>query len=111
MVVVKGTKNPWEAMRDRLQDSPFIRDVIRGSRKVTEAASQTDIGKAAVKIGQGVKDKIEDAREFWETSQNPLVYTVAGMVDGLTAETEEGMAIREIKKLGRHHTYRLISSS
>ena len=29
-----------------------------------------------------------------------MVYAIAGMVDSLTGETEEGMAVREIKKLG-----------
>ena len=64
LVVVKAGKSPWEAMRERLQDSPFIREMIRNSRKVAKAASETDIGKTAVKLGQSVRDKIEVCM-FW----------------------------------------------
>ena len=41
-----------------------------------------------------MKEKVEDAREFWETSQNPIVYTLSGVWDNVTAE--EGICISEI---------------
>ena len=59
LVLVKGSKSPWEAMRERLQDSPFIREMIKNSRKVAKAAVETDIGKSAAKLGQNVRDRIE----------------------------------------------------
>lgn len=39
-----------------------------------------------------------DVREAWETSQNPIVYSVAGIWENLTGETEEGIAMTHIKK-------------
>jgi hypothetical protein len=45
-----------------------------------------------------LKDKLNDAREIWETSQNPLVTMVAGVWENLTGETEEGVTIAEIRK-------------
>jgi hypothetical protein len=59
LVTVKSKKSPWEAMRERLQDSPIIREVLRNTKKVTAAAADTTIGKQAVKLGQTVNEKIE----------------------------------------------------
>lgn len=41
----------------------------------------------------------QDAREFWETSQSPLVYKLSGAWESLTAPTEEGLAVATIQKL------------
>lgn len=84
IVVVKEPKSAWDSMKDRLQDSPFIQEIIRNSRKFSRTAAETPIGKKASEVGQSVKDKIEDMREFWETSQNPLVYTLSGVWDTMT---------------------------
>merc|ERR1719215_1608152 len=86
-------------MKDRLQDSPVIKEILKNSRKATKAAADTDLGKKATEATQAMKDKVEDAREFWETSQNPLVYTMSGIWDNMTSETEEGICTAEIRKL------------
>jgi hypothetical protein len=86
-------------MKERLQDSPFIREILKNSRKVSQQAAATDIGKQAANVGRAVSDKLEDARTFWETSQNPIVYTLSGVWENVTGETEEGIAIKEIRKL------------
>lgn len=99
MVLVKEPTSAWEAMKNRLQDSPIIKELRKKTKVVYQSAASTDIGQQAVKAGQSIKDKLEDAREFWETSQNPLVYTVSGVWENITGETEEGTCIKEIKKL------------
>jgi hypothetical protein len=99
LVVVKEGKSAWEQMKERLQDSPLIREILKNSKKVGQAAASTDIGKKAQDVGQNVKDKISDAREFWETSQNPLVYTLSGIWDNVTGETEEGLATAALRRL------------
>lgn len=99
IVVVQEGKSAWEQMKERLQDSPFIRDILKGTKKVGAAAAETDLGKKAQNIGQNVKDKVADAREFWETSQNPLVYTLSGIWDNLTGPTEEGLATAAFRRL------------
>jgi import inner membrane translocase subunit TIM44 len=99
IVVVKEGKSPWEQMKERLQDSPFIRDILKRTKVVGQVAAQTDLGKQAQNIGTSVKDKVEDLRNFWETSQNPIVYTLSGVWDNMTGETEEAMTIAEIRKL------------
>jgi len=98
IVLMKEPKGAWEQMKERLQDSPFIREILKKSKVVGNAAVQTDLGKKAQNVGQSVKDKVGDLREFWETSQNPLVYTLSGVWDNMTGETEEGIALNEIKK-------------
>lgn len=99
IVLVKDPKSAWESMRERLADSPLIREMLKNSRKIGQQAASTDIGKKAVDMGKSVQDKISDVREVWETSQNPIVYTLSGVWDSLTGETEEGVAIAEIRKL------------
>lgn len=99
LVVMKEPKGAWEQMKERLQDSPFIREILKKSKVVGSAAASTDLGKTAQNVGQSVKDKVGDLREFWETSQNPIIYTLSGVWDNMTGETEEGIALTEIKKL------------
>eukprot|EP00597_Dinobryon_sp_UTEXLB2267_P001386 CAMPEP_0170064050 /NCGR_PEP_ID=MMETSP0019_2-20121128/4686_1 /TAXON_ID=98059 /ORGANISM="Dinobryon sp., Strain UTEXLB2267" /LENGTH=392 /DNA_ID=CAMNT_0010270629 /DNA_START=133 /DNA_END=1311 /DNA_ORIENTATION=+ len=99
IVFVKEPKSAWENMKDRLQDSPLIKEILKRSSKIGKAAADTTIGKSAQDIGQSVKHKLEDVREFWETSQNPIVYTLSEVWDGLTSETEEGLAISGIRKI------------
>lgn len=82
-----------------LQESPLIKEILKNSKKIGEAAAGTDIGKQAQKLGQGVRDKWEDAREVWETSQNPIVYTLSGVWENLTGTTEEGHCIAQLRKL------------
>jgi len=99
MVLVHEPTSQWEAMRARLADSPVIREIFKRSKVVYKTAAATDAGAAAADAAENLKDKVEDAREFWETSQNPLVYTMSGVWDNVTGETEEGLVTAELLKL------------
>ena len=99
IVVMKEGQSAWDQMRERLQEAPFIKEVLKRSRKATKVAAETDLGKTVVNMGRSVQDKVSDMREYWETSQNPLIYTLSGVVDTLTGETEEAMAVTAIRKL------------
>jgi hypothetical protein len=99
IVVVKEGKSAWESMKERLQDSPIIRELLKNAKKAGSVAGETNLGKSATNLGRNVKDKISDAREFWETSQNPLVYTLSGIWENVTGETEEGLATAAFRKL------------
>lgn len=46
----------------------------------------------------------EDAKEAWETSQNPWVYRASSVYDTLTAETDMAIATRELQKLDPQFT-------
>lgn len=99
LVHVKEAESEWEKMRQRLADNPLIREIFKGSKKAYNAAADTDIGQKVEDAGERVKEKIEDAKEFWETSQNPIVYTLSGVWDNMTGDTEEGIVLAEIMKL------------
>ena len=77
----------------------LIREILKGSKKAYNVAADTDLGHKAEDMADRMKEKVEDAREFWETSQNPIVYTLSGVWDNVTGETEEGICISEILKL------------
>eukprot|EP01034_Spumella_vulgaris_P028987 gene28987-35952_t len=81
LVVVKEAKNAWEQMKDRLQDSPLIKEIMKNSRHVTKAALNTDLGKGAENVANSVKDKLSDAP--W---------------DNISGETDEAIAIKEIRR-------------
>ena len=99
LVHVKEPQNAWESMKQRLSESPLIQEILKNSKKIGKAAGETPIGQQAHKINETVKGGIEDAKEFWETSQNPIIYTLSGIVENVTGETEEGIATAEIRRL------------
>jgi import inner membrane translocase subunit TIM44 len=53
----------------------------------------------AKKVKKQVDNLSEDAREAWETSQNPWVYRVSSVYDTFTQETPEAVAVAEFRKL------------
>ena len=46
----------------------------------------------------------EDAREAWETSQNPWVYRISSVYETITAETPESIAVKELRVLDPEFT-------
>ena len=99
LVHVKDPVSQWDVMKQRLADSPLIREILKGSKKAYNVAADTDLGHKAEDMADRMKEKVEDAKEFWETSQNPIIYTLSGVWDNMTGETEEGICIAEILKL------------
>jgi import inner membrane translocase subunit TIM44 len=73
------------------------KDVLSRSQEVYEKSG-------AKKVKQRVDHLGEDAREAWETSQNPWVYRVSSVYETLTAETPESMAVAELRKLDPEFT-------
>lgn len=70
----------------------FSKDVLSRSEEFYEKSG-------AKKVKQRVDHLGEDAREAWETSQNPWVYRVSSVYETLTAETPESVAVAELRKL------------
>ena len=99
MVHVKDPVSQWDVMKERLSNAPLIRDILKGSKKAYRVAADTDVGQKVEDAADRLGEKLEDAKEFWETSQNPIVYTLSGVWDNMTGETEEGICIKEILKL------------
>jgi len=94
IMVIDESENltAWERMQKRLQDAPVIQDILSRSERVYEQSG-------AKKAKQKVDHLSEDAREAWETSQNPWVYRVSSVYETVTAETQESIAVGELRKL------------
>jgi len=84
--------NAFERIQRRLGEAPIIQGIFSSSEKIYEQSG-------ARKAKEKLDDATEDAREAWETSQNPWVYRVSSVYDTLTAESEAAMTERELREL------------
>jgi import inner membrane translocase subunit TIM44 len=82
----------WERMQKRLTDAPIIMDILNRSEDIY-------VKSGAKKVKERVDHMSEDAREAWETSQNPWVYRVSSVVETMTVETPEALAVADLRKL------------
>lgn len=87
----------WQKMQRRLSDAPIIQDLLERSEKIYHESG-------AAKVKERVDVIKEDAREAWETSQNPWVYRASSVYDTLTAESPESIAVAELRKLDPEFT-------
>jgi import inner membrane translocase subunit TIM44 len=99
--VVKDRESTWEQVKEFLTKTPIIQDILGASSQQARRFGKTETGKAARKRMRKAGNAIEDAREVWETSQNPYIYQLASAYDAVFAETEEGQAIKELRRLDR----------
>lgn len=87
----------WEKMQRRLSNAPIIQGILGKSHEVFENS-----GAKAAK--EKLDDISHDAKEAWETSQNPWVYRISSVYDTMTAETDMAIATRELQKLDPEFT-------
>lgn len=92
LMIVDEDLGAWERLQKRIAEAPIIKNILGASHKVFE---QTGMNEAKKKID----DIGEDAREAWETSQNPWVYRISSVWDTVTAESEFAIATRELNRL------------
>uniref|UniRef100_A0A7S2YSU1 Tim44-like domain-containing protein n=1 Tax=Entomoneis paludosa TaxID=265537 RepID=A0A7S2YSU1_9STRA len=99
IMVIDESENltAWERMQKRLTDAPIIQDMLNRSEELYETTG-------ARKAKERVDEIKEDAREAWETSQNPWVYRVSSVYDTLTAESAETLAVKELRELDPEFT-------
>jgi Tim44-like domain len=82
----------WERMQKRLASAPIIQSILEKSEELYEKSG-------AANVKQKVDHLKEDAREAWETSQNPWVYRLSSVYDTVTAESPEARAVAELRVL------------
>lgn len=99
LVLTDSGKSAWQVMSERLKNAPIIKGVLKSGRAVYRDVADSAVGQGAKKVTDAVGDRLSDAREAWETSQNPIVYRLSSVWDSLTSETEEGYALRELRRL------------
>jgi import inner membrane translocase subunit TIM44 len=88
----KENLNAFERIQRRLSDAPIIQGIFASTEQLYENSG-------AKNVKAKMDDVKEDAREAWETSQNPWVYRVSSVYDTITAESEFAMAERELREL------------
>merc|ERR1712232_550962 len=90
IMVIDESENltAWERMQRRLTEAPIIQGMLERAEEVYEKSG-------AKEVKQRVDHLSEDAREAWETSQNPWVYRISSVYDTVTAESEYTVAVRE----------------
>ena len=99
-IILRGdVETAWQRVGERLRKAPLIEDILGASEYAGRQFDETDVGKSTRKVRDRVTNIREDALEVWETSQNPWVYRFASAYDGLTGETEQGQAIKELRRL------------
>ncbi|OQR81857.1 Mitochondrial Protein Translocase (MPT) Family [Thraustotheca clavata] len=98
VVVVKGEQSAWDRIGARLKETPIIQGLLEAARLAAETKAGQTLGSSAKVAKDKLGDTAEDAREYWETSQNPWVYRLSSIYDGLFGETAESIAIREIRR-------------
>ncbi|CAH0473439.1 unnamed protein product [Peronospora belbahrii] len=98
LVAVKNEESAWQRVSARFREAPIIQGILNAAKQ----AAKTDAGKKVHQTTKQVKDKLSDAQEevleVWETSQNPWVYRLSSIYDGLFGETPMGVAIKEIRR-------------
>jgi len=92
LLIVSEEDSAWRKAQERLKEAPIIRDVLNAAGKAYNAQGVKKIRDRASDIG-------EDAREAWETSQNPWVYRLSSVYDTLTAPDEFAIGVQELRRL------------
>jgi len=65
--VVKTSQSAWERTLESVRNAPLIASLLDASAAVADTA----VGKKVAAVRARIADKVEDAREVWETSQHP----------------------------------------
>lgn len=84
--------NAFERIQKRLSEAPIIQGIMNSGQQIYEKSG-------AREAKEKLEDVKEDAREAWETSQNPWVYRVSSVYETVTAESETAMVERELRDL------------
>jgi import inner membrane translocase subunit TIM44 len=87
-VVGAGDKTRWDRMSDALMNTPLLQSIMSAGDAVRNS-----------EMAARFQDRVEDARETWETSQNPIIYNASYAVDRMFAETEWASAVREVQMI------------
>jgi hypothetical protein len=74
VMVVEQQKGTWEKITARLRETPLMQELFKAQKVLADTEAGQAAGESAKAARDRISDKVEDATEFWETSQNPWVY-------------------------------------
>lgn len=88
LVFVAEKKGTWDKFTEGLKDTPLLQNILGFGDRL----HKSDTVKTA-------KNVAEDARNIWETSQNPIVYRLYNVYEGIFKENEYAEAVKEFKRI------------
>lgn len=86
IVFQETEQGTWDKFSESFKSAPIVGDILGFGKKIQESET---IKKA--------KDAAEDARNVFETSQNPVVYRMYNVYEGVFKENEHAEAVKEFK--------------
>lgn len=92
---VEQPKSSWDKFKDRFRSTPVGKGVDEQLNKV----KSSELYEKASGIKDRVEDKVEDWRDSYETSQNPIVWHIREVGDSVAGESDAAMAFTEIKRI------------
>ena len=104
-LTVTDTETVWDKRIASAKEWLRSSALFRGTRKAVRNIEETDnatlkpvVQKVKV-IKQKAEEKIEDWRDYYETSQDPLFWRVRDIAEMVVGETEMGVALGELKRI------------
>lgn len=96
VLIVDSPKTRWEELREKIeQKAPVLKRIY----KVADKVRDTWFYRSSVEAKQKIDDKVEDMREKFETSQDPIVWRVREASEYITAETDTSAALSEFQRM------------
>ena len=71
LTTVAAPISAWERTLSAVSRAPLVAALVEAAGVAGEAAIASPVGQAAKSVRTAVEDKVEEAREVWETSQHP----------------------------------------
>jgi len=97
-VTLVETETVWDKRINKLKEMFRMKTLLRKTGLHEKAAESKVVHKLHEKY-MTVKDKIEDLRETYDTSQHPMIEQLRTMQDKLLGETPTGYALGELMKI------------
>lgn len=97
VTVQEDDKSAWAKHKDNISSKVKGTEAYTKFTKARSAAKKSSVGQKVSEVKTKVQDKMEDAREEWDTTQNPLVWKIRDASDQMFSETEAGIAQTKIR--------------
>ena len=93
LVFKKEEKGTWDRFSESLKDTPLLKNILGFGERI----SQSETVKTA-------KNAAEDAKNVWETSQNPIVYRLYNVYEGIFKENEYAETVKAFREIDPEFT-------
>jgi len=95
LMEVAHPESSWKHWSQKFEKSTIYSHVKLAHSKL----EKTKLYQSSMKAKEKVHDKVEELRDTYETSQNPLVWRVREVGDSIMAESDTSLAMGELKRM------------